>query len=331
MHVCFHGGGGGSSGRVAKSISVIRDFTKLLIGRGGENHARVRRRQRRRCKNTAAPAAAAAAASASAKIAPAQLQEDEDAEEVHGGGREEEFCDKCCSALSGAGGAEEEEAATTAAGNREWVAEPEPGVLLTLVPRPDGATNRLRGIRFREELFDAWAAQCWWADNHDRIAELYSLVQPDDDEAAMLPVTPCQSEEGEEDDGAAGAESSRSPSTSTSTFSAGPSSGSGGGSSTGTLGSPILGLVTAPNTSTGAAAAAAGAQHDAFRDQQPTAAPWREWVEEYEPGVFITVRAYPGHRLQLRCVELSRQMFGEVKARVWWEENKARLHHLYSF
>uniref|UniRef100_A0A0D3HS85 BRX domain-containing protein n=1 Tax=Oryza barthii TaxID=65489 RepID=A0A0D3HS85_9ORYZ len=172
---------------------------------------------------------------------------------------------------------------------------------------------------------------------YDRIAELYCLVKPDDDdeeeeaiaaaEAAMLPATPCQSEaeddDDDDDDGAAGAESSsRSPSTST--FSGGPSSGSGGGS-TGTLGSPILGLVTAPNTT-------GGGEHDAVRDQhQPTAATWREWVEEYEPGVFITVGAYPGHRLQLRCVELSREKFGEVKARVWWEENKARLHHLYSF
>ncbi|EAY82523.1 hypothetical protein OsI_37747 [Oryza sativa Indica Group] len=329
MHVCFHGGGGGGGGRLAKSFNVISDFTKILIGRRGGDHALARRRRMRRCKDAApaaAAAAAAAVASASAKIAP------EEEGEGGGGGKEEEFCDKCCSALSGGGGAEEEAAAE---GEREWVAEPEPGVLLTLAPRADGVSNRLRRIRFREEVFDAWAAQCWWADNHDRIAELYCLVKPDDDdddeeaiaaaEAAMLPATPCQSEaeDDDDDDGAAGAESSsRSPSTST--FSGGPSSGSGGGS-TGTLGSPILGLVTAPNTT-------GGGEHDAVRDQhQPTAATWREWVEEYEPGVFITVGAYPGHRLQLRCVELSREKFGEVKARVWWEENKARLHHLYSF
>ncbi|EAZ19902.1 hypothetical protein OsJ_35495 [Oryza sativa Japonica Group] len=302
MHVCFHGGGGGGGGRLAKSFNVISDFTKILIGRRGGDHALARRRRMRQCKDAAPAAAAAAVASASAKIAP------EEEGEGGGGVREEEFCDKCCSALSGGGGAEEEAAAE---GERD---------------------NRLRRIRFREEVFDAWAAQCWWADNHDRIAELYCLVKPDDDddeeeaiaaaEAAMLPATPCQSEAEDDDDDDGAESSSRSPSTST--FSGGPSSGSGGGS-TGTLGSPILGLVTAPNTT-------GGGEHDAVRDQhQPTAATWREWVEEYEPGVFITVGAYPGHRLQLRCVELSREKFGEVKARVWWEENKARLHHLYSF
>uniref|UniRef100_J3NC24 BRX domain-containing protein n=1 Tax=Oryza brachyantha TaxID=4533 RepID=J3NC24_ORYBR len=182
MHVCFHGGAvasGGGGGRIAKSI---RDFTKILISRGSGSNARARRRQMRRCKD----AAPAAMASASAKIAPAQLQEEEEA--AQGGGREQGFCDKCCSSLMEAGGAEEEAAANmTEEGDREWVAEPEPGVLLTLAPRPDGTTNCLRRIRFREELFDAWAAQCcremfgevkarvWWEENKGRLHHLYSF------------------------------------------------------------------------------------------------------------------------------------------------------------
>jgi len=101
--------------------------------------------------------------------------------------------------------ADEEEAAAGAAdSDREWAAEPEPGVLMTLVSRGDG-TNHLRRIRFSEEYFgDAWAAQSWWADNCDRIVELYSVVvQPehpshsdeDDDDDPAAPVTPCQSED----------------------------------------------------------------------------------------------------------------------------------------
>ncbi|KAL5206375.1 hypothetical protein ABZP36_034584 [Zizania latifolia] len=302
MHACFHGGA-----KITKSINVIRDFTKILMGGGGgDARARRRRRRMRGCKDTAA-------AAASAKIAPAQLQEETDGDrqpwhmqvEVDGGGKKQQYCDKCCSALLEAGGAEEEAAAMTNAteeSSQEWVAEPEPGVLLTLAPRPDGATNRLVRIRFREELFDAWAARSWWADNHDRIVELYSVVQPDgedDDgneetEAAMLPATPCQSEE-EEASGAV----SRSPSTSN--FASIPSSDE----STGTLGAPILGVITAPTTS-GATAPATGAAEAEEADipgQLPTA-PWTEWVEEYESGVFITVRAYPSQRLQLRHVEL---------------------------
>uniref|UniRef100_A0A0D9XXM6 BRX domain-containing protein n=1 Tax=Leersia perrieri TaxID=77586 RepID=A0A0D9XXM6_9ORYZ len=287
MHVCFHGGGGGDGRAGATIAKSIVEFTKILIGRGAP---------RRRCKDAAATAAAAA----SAKIAPAQMQEEEDQDGKSNTPKRQEFCDKCCSSLP--------EAATAA---EEWEAEPEPGVVLTLAARRDGVGNRLRRIRFSEEAFDPSAAQCWWARNHHRIAELYTLVADDSDDTsddAMLPATPCQSEAEEEEE----EESSRSPSTSNSTF-------SGGGESAGTVGSPILGLVTD--------ASVAG-----DRNPSPAAAEaWREWVEEYEPGVFITVRAYTGHRLELRCVELSRERFGEVKARVWWEENKARLHHLYSF
>jgi hypothetical protein len=82
------------------------------------------------------------------------------------------------------------------------------------------------------------------------------------------------------------------------------------------VGSPILGLVTAPDNSSGSKAPAprapraAAAQHDNedneeeedVGDQQ-----WKEWVEEYDPGVFLTVRAYPDHPLQLRHVELRYQ------------------------
>ena len=137
----------------------------------------------------------------------------------------------------------------------EWVAEPEPGVLMTLVPRPDG-TNHLRKLRFREELFDGpRAAQRWWADNYDSIVELYSIVQStrDDGDAAEEdleddePVTPCQSE----DDHHQPRRWQRLGCESAST-SGGPSSGSGsgsGGGSASTVGSPILGLVVATPSS----------------------------------------------------------------------------------
>ncbi|XP_044952100.1 putative protein Brevis radix-like 5 [Hordeum vulgare subsp. vulgare] len=326
MHVCFRGGAGDS--RAAKSISVVRGLAKNMKAMslrakaaGGAGHARRRQRKEADCDRHKDGSGAA-----SAKITPAQLQDDRRHDRrLH----KEEDCGKCCSPLLDDGGADDAgEKDDDGAG--EWVAEPEPGVLMTLAPRPDG-TNRLRRVRFRGELFDDWAAQSWWADNHDRIVELYSVVQPDDEAAAATPVTPCQQSDEEEPPPE---EQLGSPSTSS--FSGEPSTGR---RSSGTAGSPILGLVTAPDT-LGAKTLPTmtqnvtnnddGEEEGGISDQQ-SGAQWREWVEEYEPGVFITVRAYPDHPLQLRHVELSREKFGEVKARVWWQENMDRLRSFYSF
>jgi hypothetical protein len=213
-----------------KALSLI----KVRAAGRGEEEARAPRRQRRRRrrrhrgrsqeaeapqeKDASAASSSSSSASSSAKIAPAQPHEgdagDHRKDRLRGGeeqrehgGAMHEHCDKCCSPLEdgGGGAADEEEVAAGAADrDREWAAEPEPGVLMTLVSRGDG-TNHLRRIRFSEEYFgDAWAAQSWWADNCDRIVELYSVVvQPehpshsdeDDDDDPAAPVTPCQSED----------------------------------------------------------------------------------------------------------------------------------------
>ncbi|KAL6650890.1 hypothetical protein ACP70R_009815 [Stipagrostis hirtigluma subsp. patula] len=288
MHACFHGGGGGGNSKIVKSVGAITKSMKALSlkvkaagGGGGESHARSRRRRRRsrrspepddlQGKDAAAAAVASVSVSASAKIAPAQPQEADGDRKDHRRheGEAHEHCDKCCSPLDGAGAGEEGEEAAAGTSDREWVAEPEPGVLMTLVPRADG-TNHLRRIRFSKELFgDAWEAQSWWADNYDRVVELYSIVQSeppsrdeedDDDDDDPAPVTPCQSEDDEHQrqDGPGSLEYSASCSASasggsTSNFS-GPSSGSGGGSAN-TVDSPILGLITETNSCTKAAQA----------------------------------------------------------------------------
>ncbi|VAI32358.1 unnamed protein product [Triticum turgidum subsp. durum] len=55
----------------------------------------------------------------------------------------------------------------------------------------------------------------------------------------------------------------------------------------------------------------------------------REWVEEDQPGVYITIRALPGGIRELRRVRFSREKFSEMHARLWWEENRARIHEQY--
>ncbi|RWW90316.1 hypothetical protein BHE74_00000537, partial [Ensete ventricosum] len=57
---------------------------------------------------------------------------------------------------------------------KEWVAEPEAGVLITLVSLPDGG-NIIKKIRFSQKMFDDLGAQRWWSENYDKIMELYSV------------------------------------------------------------------------------------------------------------------------------------------------------------
>lgn len=54
-----------------------------------------------------------------------------------------------------------------------------------------------------------------------------------------------------------------------------------------------------------------------------------EWVIQDEPGVYITVRELPDGARELRRVRFSREKFAELNAKLWWEENKERIHAQY--
>ncbi|XP_013602993.1 PREDICTED: protein Brevis radix-like 2 isoform X2 [Brassica oleracea var. oleracea] len=54
-----------------------------------------------------------------------------------------------------------------------------------------------------------------------------------------------------------------------------------------------------------------------------------EWVEQDEDGVYITIRALPDGSRELRRLRFSRDKFGETNARLWWEENIARIQQQY--
>ncbi|KAK3123604.1 hypothetical protein QOZ80_8AG0633470 [Eleusine coracana subsp. coracana] len=87
-------------------------------------------------------------------------------------------------------GAEEEE---TAAGGsdedeaKEWVAQVEPGVLISFLSLPQGG-NDLKRIRFSREMFTKWRAQRWWTENYEKVMELYN-VQKFNYQAVPLPRT----------------------------------------------------------------------------------------------------------------------------------------------
>ncbi|KAL8242721.1 hypothetical protein R6Q59_013023 [Mikania micrantha] len=54
-----------------------------------------------------------------------------------------------------------------------------------------------------------------------------------------------------------------------------------------------------------------------------------EWIEQDEPGVYITVKALPCGNRELIRIRFSRARFGEVNASMWWEQNRARVKEQY--
>nr|CAB3475464.1 unnamed protein product [Digitaria exilis] len=58
--------------------------------------------------------------------------------------------------------------------------------------------------------------------------------------------------------------------------------------------------------------------------------PEAEWVEQDEPGVYITLTALPGGARDLKRVRFSRKRFSETQAEQWWQENRARVYQQYN-
>ncbi|CAK9171457.1 unnamed protein product, partial [Ilex paraguariensis] len=55
-----------------------------------------------------------------------------------------------------------------------------------------------------------------------------------------------------------------------------------------------------------------------------------EWVEQEEPGVYITLTSLPGGVKDLKRVRFSRKRFSEKQAEQWWAENRARVYEQYN-
>ncbi|XP_022973773.1 PH, RCC1 and FYVE domains-containing protein 1-like [Cucurbita maxima] len=55
-----------------------------------------------------------------------------------------------------------------------------------------------------------------------------------------------------------------------------------------------------------------------------------EWVEQDEPGVYITLTSQPGGAKDLKRVRFSRKRFTEKQAEQWWAENRARVYERYN-
>lgn len=67
-----------------------------------------------------------------------------------------------------------------------------------------------------------------------------------------------------------------------------------------------------------------------IRGKESESHPDSEWVEQDEPGVYITFTSLPGGAKDLKRVRFSRKRFSEKQAEQWWAENRARVHEQYN-
>ncbi|KAJ1289865.1 hypothetical protein BS78_02G197800 [Paspalum vaginatum] len=249
------------------------------------------------------------------------------------------------------GGGKEEDA-------KEWVAQVEPGVLITFVSLAQGG-NDLKRIRFSREMFNKWQAQRWWAENYDKVMELYNVQRFN--QTVPLPTTPKSEDESSKEDspvtppldkerlprtfhragGAMGYSSSDSLEHHSNRYCNGhhhPHHGHQCCDSMGLASTPKLSSISGAKTETSSMDASmrtSSSPEEVDRSGELSVSisnasdQEREWVEEDEPGVYITIRALPGGIRELRRVRFSREKFSEMHARLWWEENRARIHEQY--
>ncbi|XP_010047509.2 protein Brevis radix-like 4 [Eucalyptus grandis] len=234
---------------------------------------------------------------------------------------------------------------------KEWVAQVEPGVLITFVSLPRGG-NDLKRIRFSRDMFNKYQAQRWWSENYDRVMELYN-VQRLNRQAFPLPTPPRSEDESFKIESVQDSPVTppltkerlprnlyRPPGvvmgySSSDSLDYHPGLPRPYRDSTGVASTPKLSSISGTKTETSSidASMRSSSSRDADRsgelsisnasDLEP------EWVEQDEPGVYITIRALPSGKKELRRVRFSRERFGEMHARVWWEENRARIHEQY--
>ncbi|XP_071721467.1 protein Brevis radix-like 4 [Rutidosis leptorrhynchoides] len=234
---------------------------------------------------------------------------------------------------------------------KEWVAQVEPGVLITFVSLPRGG-NDLKRIRFSREMFNKWQAQKWWQENYDKVMELYN-VQRLNRQAFPLPTPPRSEDESNMKFECIGdspitppLSKERLPRTLYRPMGMGYSSsdsldqqsltmGRSNRDSSGLTATPKVSSISVAKTETSSmdASIRTSSSREADRSGELSISNVsdieNEWVEQDEPGVYITINALPSGLRELRRVRFSREKFGEVDARLWWEENRARIHKQY--
>lgn len=234
---------------------------------------------------------------------------------------------------------------------KEWVAQVEPGVLITFVSLPQGG-NDLKRIRFSREMFNKWQAQRWWAENYEKVMELYN-VQRFNHEDVPLPTPPRSEDESSRIESAKDSPTTpplnkERPRNFTRPTGMGYSSSDSldhqhpmsrfYNDSAALASTPKLSSISGTKTETSSVdgsvdgsidCSSREVDHSGELSISNASDTETEWVEQDEPGVYITIRALPGGARELRRVRFSREKFGEMHARLWWEENRARIREQY--
>lgn len=207
---------------------------------------------------------------------------------------------------------------------KEWVAQVEPGVLITFHSLPQGG-NDLKRIRFSREMFNKKQAQRWWAENCDKVMELYN-VQRFNHQGVPQPAPPKSEDEISKIESL-----ENSPVTPPLSKEPPPRNFYQKHESNGNASTPALSSISGAKTETSSLASArtSSSDHSGELSMSNASDVETEWVEQDEPGVYITIRALPGGNRELRRVRFSREKFGEMNARMWWEQNRGRIQEQY--
>ncbi|CAN8303722.1 unnamed protein product [Cochlearia groenlandica] len=198
---------------------------------------------------------------------------------------------------------------------KEWMAQVEPGVHITFASLPSGG-NDLKRIRFSREIFDKWQAQRWWGENYEKIVELYN-VQKFNRQALQTPAR--SDDQSQRDSNYSKMDSARESKDWTPRNNLKPpgvSNNYGPGSH---QGGPLP--MDAARTTT--------SSRDEPSSMSNASEMQAEWIEEDEPGVYITIRQLPDGTRELRRARFSRERFEEVHAKTWWEQNRERIQTQY--
>ncbi|KAE8669900.1 Protein Brevis radix-like 1 [Hibiscus syriacus] len=221
---------------------------------------------------------------------------------------------------------------------KEWVAQVEPGVLITFLSLPEGG-NDLKRIRFSREMFNKWQAQRWWFENHDKVMELYN-VQLFNQQAVPLSTPPRSEDEGSRVESAKDSpvtpplnkEQPRNfvrSTASSDSLDHQPVQPHQYYDSSALASTPKLSSTSGAKTeilSVDGSVRSSSSREPSISNASDIET---EWVEQDEPGVYLTIRALPGGSRELRRVRFSREKFGETQARIWWEENRGRIQQHY--
>lgn len=230
----------------------------------------------------------------------------------------------------------------------EWFSQVELGVFITFVTLSNGC-NALKRIRFSRDIFSKREAESWWAENGNRVRAVYNV--PAFERSSTNDHQATSSSEEEQVSGVSGY--------ATPAYSPQGSRGPSIRDSPACYGSGISRGASLRDTSSREASIREASIRESIRESMRDAVSEvsdsvtndratetetnqseegsdrnfegeeTTWVEEDVPGVYLTLKNLTGGGRELKRVRFSREKFTEKQAKIWWDENRGRIHKQY--